>query len=907
MANEVEIRVSVKDNPADLSAIKARLEELSRQRAEIQVDADDKAAVAKLALIDARIAKLNEKIARPDISVAGAARAEADIASVDLAMHKLTTSSEGLGEKAVSAGHDLGALSNFAMPALIGSAVALSPVILTLGFGLGGLGAAAAGVVGPIEKAAQASGGLRANMGSLNAEQQTVARGLLGLGQQYSAFEKDLEPQVVRDFGAAISLAGHLMAGAEPVAKATGNAIGTMLASLDTEFRSQQWEQFFGFMAQQAGPDVNELTQFLVTLTKALPPLLEALQPTATELLDMANDTAKIIDLTARLNQEVTTLGGATKSSNPAVHGLGEAMQFVAKWANPAPDILRGITFGLSKLDGSTTTAAASTRHLSADQQALADAEKEADLSAKQLTADWNVLVGNFATKDQALVNAAQAFGSLRKSIKQTGDGSLQSRGDFDTYISTINSSLSALKNAGASAGTLNGFLQQQIKRLESLGPLNASQQADLRGLRKFSDQLAQSTTGMTKAQQASATAMEKQLMPQISRLISATPTAAKDVTGLVDSIINTGDKSSATHNARQRLISDLESVGVGAGAAKRLVDKLQDSIDQMHGKNVDVGAHASGSGRISITESGGGIGQAEHAYMELASTGKLIPGFGGGDSVPALLEPGEAVIDKRRTRALAPLFKSIGVPGFSTGGVAGSIGGIEPFVGRQSGDFLSSAEQRFLQLAADQVKHAMKSAAAAGGGALGGDAAANEALARQMFPWPANMWPSYRSLEMSEAGFDRFARNPTSGAYGIPQALPPTKMPFAAQAAGGSHAGAQLSWQYDYIRSVYGNPVNAEGHEQAFHWYGAGGAASGLIGVGDYGRELIKVPNGSTVFSNADSQAMTGGAGPAPPSQVVLMFKGAGPTERLLLQLVQKLVRVEGGGSVQVAFGDST
>src|SRR5689334_24527928 len=47
---------------------------------------------------------------------------------------------------------------------------------------------------------------------------------------------------------------------------------------------------------------------------------------------------------------------------------------------------------------------------------------------------------------------------------------------------------------------------------------------------------------------------------------------------------------------------------------------------------------------------------------------------------------------------------------------------------------------------------------------------------------WPASMWSSYDYLEMREAGYNRFARNPSSGAYGIPQALPPTKMPFAAR-----------------------------------------------------------------------------------------------------------------------------
>src|SRR5262249_56741420 len=106
--------------------------------------------------------------------------------------------------------------------------------------------------------------------------------------------------------------------------------------------------------------------------------------------------------------------------------------------------------------------------------------------------------------------------------------------------------------------------------------------------------------------------------------------------------------------------------------------------------------------------------------------------------------------------------------------------------------------------------------------------------LARRMFRFPAWMWPAFFNLEMREAGFNRFARNPSSGAYGIPQALPESKLPFAGQAAGGSHAGPQLAWMFAYIRSVYGNPVNAWAHEQAFNWYAKGGIIpEPVLGVG--------------------------------------------------------------------------
>lgn len=56
-------------------------------------------------------------------------------------------------------------------------------------------------------------------------------------------------------------------------------------------------------------------------------------------------------------------------------------------------------------------------------------------------------------------------------------------------------------------------------------------------------------------------------------------------------------------------------------------------------------------------------------------SSGGRLGGFGGGDVIPALLEPGEAVIDKHRTRKFASLFAAMGVPGFKHGGLLHDIG----------------------------------------------------------------------------------------------------------------------------------------------------------------------------------------------------------------------------------------
>ncbi|MFC4336848.1 aggregation-promoting factor C-terminal-like domain-containing protein [Salininema proteolyticum] len=69
------------------------------------------------------------------------------------------------------------------------------------------------------------------------------------------------------------------------------------------------------------------------------------------------------------------------------------------------------------------------------------------------------------------------------------------------------------------------------------------------------------------------------------------------------------------------------------------------------------------------------------------------------------------------------------------------------------------------------------------------------------------------------ESGWNESASNPSSGAYGIPQALPGDKM-----AANGSdwatNPATQIEWGLDYIEGRYGTPCGAWGHSEANGWY---------------------------------------------------------------------------------------
>jgi hypothetical protein len=74
-------------------------------------------------------------------------------------------------------------------------------------------------------------------------------------------------------------------------------------------------------------------------------------------------------------------------------------------------------------------------------------------------------------------------------------------------------------------------------------------------------------------------------------------------------------------------------------------------------------------------------------------------------------------------------------------------------------------------------------------------------------------------SLWNRESGWNPYAQNPSSGAYGIPQALPGAKMASAGP-DWQTDAATQIRWGLGYIRSVYGTPCGAWSHEEAVGWY---------------------------------------------------------------------------------------
>ena len=78
---------------------------------------------------------------------------------------------------------------------------------------------------------------------------------------------------------------------------------------------------------------------------------------------------------------------------------------------------------------------------------------------------------------------------------------------------------------------------------------------------------------------------------------------------------------------------------------------------------------------------------------------------------------------------------------------------------------------------------------------------------------WSSSQFSCLQPLWNAESGWNASASNPSSGAYGIPQALPGSKMASAGPDWQTS-AATQIRWGLGYIRSVYGSPCAAWSHE---------------------------------------------------------------------------------------------
>lgn len=84
---------------------------------------------------------------------------------------------------------------------------------------------------------------------------------------------------------------------------------------------------------------------------------------------------------------------------------------------------------------------------------------------------------------------------------------------------------------------------------------------------------------------------------------------------------------------------------------------------------------------------------------------------------------------------------------------------------------------------------------------------------------WGAGEFDCLVALWNKESGWRVNAHNASSGAYGIPQALPGSKM-ASAGADWETNAATQIEWGLGYVQGRYGSPCGAWSHSESVGWY---------------------------------------------------------------------------------------
>jgi hypothetical protein len=266
-----------------------------------------------------------------------------------------------------------------------------------------------------------------------------------------------------------------------------------------------------------------------------------------------------------------------------------------------------------------------------------------------------------------------------------------------------------------------------------------------------------------------------------------------------------------------------------------------------------------------------------------------------GGKYEPAgVVHRGEFVFPQEATNRLGTRFLGAlaGLPGYASGGIVGTIGSalssidpaqwISEFIGKIHNalhgmdQFTSTDYGRIVagvpSAIADQMISYIKGLPAdawgvikgiagdiwsgitglfGGGGTTSGHGSSptdpgtaryiGQNFAKQV-GWTGTEWTALNNLWTRESGWNYAATNPSSGAYGIPQSLPASKM-VSAGADWMTNPATQIKWGLNYIAQRYGDPLAAWAHELQFNWYDQGGllpAGPSLVYNGTGHAELV-------------------------------------------------------------------
>jgi SLT domain-containing protein len=292
-------------------------------------------------------------------------------------------------------------------------------------------------------------------------------------------------------------------------------------------------------------------------------------------------------------------------------------------------------------------------------------------------------------------------------------------------------------------------------------------------------------------------------------------------------------------------------------------VARLQQAINSLHGKTVNVLLHAAGSGSIYFNESTG-VGGSVKGGLKFLAGGGTGPGLAVvGEQGPELvsLPPGSRVYSHGQSKAMIP-----GIPGFAAGGYVPNLPGAENWIGGNEYSFGKAVEGNFAVRLIGQLKAAVKKAAAAAAAAAAGSVAYSRVAgvtqwegtalrALAMLGLPAADLPTVMAQILTESGGNPNAINLTDinaqqgdPSRGLLQLIGTTFAAYRSRALSSNiyNPLANIYAGLHYAESRYGNPgwLGVLGHG---HGYDQGGwlMPGATLAINNTGRPEQVIPAG--------------------------------------------------------------
>ena len=147
------------------------------------------------------------------------------------------------------------------------------------------------------------------------------------------------------------------------------------------------------------------------------------------------------------------------------------------------------------------------------------------------------------------------------------------------------------------------------------------------------------------------------------------------------------------------------------------------------------------------------------------------------------------------------------------------TVGGVEVSRVESMTVTVSPAQDEVIAVGTREEAAATSVPRSAGASNPTGNRALGKQMAADIYGWTGDQWFCLEALFSRESGWNQYAANPSSSAYGIPQALPGSKMSTAG-ADWQTNPATQIRWGLGYIAGRYGTPCGAWSHSETKGWY---------------------------------------------------------------------------------------